>query len=98
MSQTAASDAYKQAKEKIDNIDWDELKDVDTQKANAIRYWETGTEKINQWARSTFEVDKDTFQMVSDLQGNLPVPAKTSEDIFEQCRNIAIQRAMASFF
>ncbi|PSV33988.1 hypothetical protein C9J44_16620 [Photobacterium sp. GB-27] len=98
MSQTAASDAYKQAKEKIDNIDWDELKDVDTQKTNAIRYWETGTEKINQWARSTFEVDKDTFQMVSDLQGNLPVPAKTSEDIFEQCRNIAIQRAMASFF
>ena len=36
--------------------------------------------------------------MVSDLQGNLPVPAKTSEDIFEQCRNVAIQRTMASFF
>lgn len=98
IGQTAASDAYEQAKEKIDNIDWDELTDMDAQKANTIRYWETGTEKINQWARSTFEVDKDTFQMVSDLQGNLPVPAKTSEDIFEQCRNVAIQRAMASFF
>lgn len=98
IGQTAASDAYEQAKEKIDNIDWDELTDMDAQKANTIRYWEIGTEKINQWARSTFEVDKDTFQMVSDLQGNLPVPAKTSEDIFEQCRNVAIQRAMASFF
>lgn len=98
IGQTAASDAYEQAKEKIDNIDWDELTDMDAQKANTIRYWETGTEKINQWARSTFEVDKDTFQMVSDLQGNLPVPAKTSADIFEQCRNVAIQRAMASFF
>ncbi|MEZ8674869.1 hypothetical protein [Vibrio sp. 10N.222.54.B11] len=98
IGQTAASDAYEQAKEKIDNIDWDELTDMDAQKANTIRYWETGTEKLNQWARNTFEVDKDTFKMVSDLQGNLPVPAKTSEDIFEQCRNVAIQRAMASFF
>ncbi len=94
----AGSEAYEQAKEKIDNIDWEELKNVDAQKANAIRYWETGTDKLNQWARSTFEVDKSTLQMVSDLQGNLPVPAKTSEDIFEQCRNVAIQRAMSSFF
>ncbi|MDH5935542.1 hypothetical protein L8R84_05235 [Vibrio splendidus] len=98
IGQTAASDAYEQAKEKIDNIDWDELTDMEAQKANTIRYWETGTEKINQWARSTFEVDKDTFQMVSDLQRSLPVPAKASDDIFEQCRNVAIQRAMASFF
>lgn len=95
---TAASAAYEQAKEKIDSINWNELKDLETQKANAISYWETGTDKLNQWARSTFEVDKDTYQMVSDLQNNLPVPAKTSEDIFKQCRNVAIQRAMASFF
>lgn len=96
--QAAGSKAYEQAKEKIDNIDWEELKNVDAQKANAIRYWETGTDKLSQWARSTFEVDKGTLQMVSDLQGNLPVPAKTSEEIFEQCRNVAIQRAMSSFF
>ncbi|KQA20198.1 hypothetical protein [Vibrio metoecus] len=95
---TAASSAYEQAKEKIDSINWNELKDLETQKASAISYWETGTDKLNQWARSTFEVDKDTYQMVSDLQNNLPVPAKTSEDIFKQCRNVAIQRAMASFF
>ncbi|CAE6892757.1 hypothetical protein ACOMICROBIO_LKFPLAJE_00929 [Vibrio sp. B1FIG11] len=96
--QAAGSEAYEQAKKKIDNIDWEEIKNVDAQKANAIRYWETGTDKLSQWARSTFEVDKDTLQMVSDLQGNLPVPAKTSEVIFEQCRNVAIQRAMSSFF
>jgi len=96
--QEAIKDARIQAKEKIDSIDWEELKDIETQKSNAIKYWESSTDKLSLWARSTLEVDKDTMKMVSDLQSRLPVPAKTSDDIFEQCRNVAIQRAMASFF
>lgn len=96
--QEAIKDARIKAKEKIDRIDWEELKDIETQKSNAIKYWESSTDKLSLWARSTLEVDKDTMKMVSDLQSRLPVPAKTSDDIFEQCRNVAIQRAMASFF
>jgi len=97
-SQNAFNTTYKQAKDKIDNIDWEEIKDFDTQKINLIKYWELSADKLSQWARSTLEVDKDTLQMVSDLQSSLPVPAKTSDDILDQCRDVAIQRAMASFF
>ena len=96
--QDAFKSAYDQAKEKIDSIDWEEVKDFETQKSNAIKYWESSTDKLSQWARSTLEVDKNTMQMVSDLQSRLPVPAKTSDDILDQCRDVAIQRAMASFF
>ena len=38
------------------------------------------------------------MDMVSDLQGRLPVPAQTMDDIFSQCRKVVIQRATAVFF
>ena len=98
LGQETALGAYAQSKEKIDGIDWGEVTNIEYQKNNAAEYWRSSTDKLNQWARSTLEVDKDTMQMVSDLQGRLPVPAKTTDDIFTQCRNIAIQRATAAFF
>jgi len=49
-------------------------------------------------ARSTLEVDKNTMDMVNDLQNRLPVPAQTMDDIFNQCRKVAVQRATAAFF
>lgn len=93
-----ASAGVERSKAAIDNIDWEEVTNIESQKANMAEYWRSGSDKVGQWARSTFEVDKDTLQMVTDLQSTLPVPASTMDDIFEQCRNIATQRALSAFF
>ncbi|MCB1614392.1 MAG: hypothetical protein KDI30_00115 [Pseudomonadales bacterium] len=92
------SESVERSKIAIDNIDWEEVTDLENQKANMAEYWRSGSDKVGQWARSTFEVDKDTLQMVTDLQSTLPVPASTMDDIFEQCRNVATQRALSAFF
>lgn len=93
-----ASEAVERSKAAIDNIDWSEVTSIENQKANLAVYWTSTSDKVGQWARSTFEVDKDTFQMISDLKSTLPVPASTVDDIFEQCRNVALQRAISAFF
>lgn len=95
---TLASEGVKRSKAAIDNIDWEEVTNIESQKANMAEYWKSGSDKVGQWARSTFEVDKDTLQMVTDLQSTLPVPASTMDDIFEQCRDVATQRALSAFF
>ena len=82
----------------VDNIDWEEVTNLENQKANMAEYCRSGSDKVGQWARSTFELDKDTLQMVTDLQSTLPVPASTMDDIFEQCRDAATQRAISAFF
>lgn len=93
-----ASEGVERSKAAIDNIDWEEVTNLENQKANMADYWRSGSDKVGQWARSTFEVDKDTLQMVTDLQATLPVPASTMDDIFEQCRDVATQRALSAFF
>jgi hypothetical protein len=93
-----ASEGVERSKAAIDNIDWEEATNLKSQKSNMAEYWRSSSDKVGQWARSTFEVDKDTLQMVTDLQSTLPVPASTMDDIFEQCREVAIQRALSAFF
>jgi hypothetical protein len=93
-----ASESVALSKAAIDNIDWEEVTNIESQKANIAEYWRSGSDKVGQWARSTFEVDKDTLQMVTDLQSTLPVPASTMDEIFEQCRDVATQRAISAFF
>lgn len=96
--QAAALESIKKSMDTIYNIDWEQVTDIKKQSKNIANYWHLGTEKINKIARSTMEVDKSTMQMVNDLQRRLPVPAETIDDIFTQCRNVAIQRATAVFF
>lgn len=96
--QALASDSLQKSKDAIENIDWEKVTDIKHQSANIAEYWQSSTEKLNQMARSTLEIDKDTMQMVNDLQGRLPVPAETMDDIYTQCRDVAIQRATAAFF
>ncbi|WP_421199950.1 hypothetical protein [Aeromonas enteropelogenes] len=93
-----ASDSFKKSKDAFDNIDWKQVTDINYQSENIAKYWHNSTEKLNQVARSTLEIDKNTMQMVNDLQGRLPVPAETMDDIFTQCRDVVIQRAIAAFF
>lgn len=91
-------ESFEKSQSIIDNIDWDKVTDSGYQKENLIQYWQSGTNKLNEMARSTLEVDKNTMDMVSDLKEKLPVPAQTIDEIFSQCRKVALQRATAAFF
>ena len=97
-SKSFATESLEKSKSAIENIDWEKVTDGEHQKENLIKYWQAGTNKLNEMARSTLEIDKNTMDMVSDLQGRLPVPAQTMDDIFSQCRKVVIQRATAVFF
>lgn len=97
-SKKIAADSFERSKATVENIDWEKVTDSDYQKQNLNKYWQAGTNKINEVARSTLEIDKNTMDMVSDLQSKLPVPANTLDDIFTQCRQVAIERATAAFF
>ena len=82
-------ESFEKSQSIIDNIDWDKVTDSGYQKENLIQYWQSGTNKLNEMARSTLEVDKNTMDMVSDLKEKLPVPAQTIDEIFSQCRKVA---------
>lgn len=97
-SKILAAESLERTKYAIDNIDWGKVTDGEYQKDNLINYWQAGTKKITEVARSTLEIDKSTMDMVSDLQGRLPVSAQTLDDIFIQCRKVALQRTAAVFF
>lgn len=83
---------------KVSDIDWSNVKDSDFRNAQFQKYKDLTTEKISKQFNSTFEVDKDSVEIIESIKKSLPIPAKTADDIFEQCRNEAIRRATASFF
>jgi len=97
-SKTFATNSLEKSKYAIENINWEQVTDVKHQKKNFIKYWQAGTDKLNELAHSTLEIDKNTMDMVSDLQGRLPVPVQTIDELFIQCRKVALQRATAVFF
>lgn len=96
--QALASEQIQKSSKAISGVYSEQVDNIKSQATNATEYLKSGPAKLNAMARSTLEIDKDTMRMVSDLQGRLPVPANTMDDIFTQCRDVAIQRAMASFF
>lgn len=97
-SKLLASESIEKTKSAIDSIDWEAVTNSDHQKQNLIKYWQASTDKISAMARSALEIDKSNMELVSDLKNQLPVPAQTVDDIFNQCRKVALQRTMAAFF
>lgn len=97
-SKIIAAESLKNSKHAIENINWEEITDGKHQKEKLIKYWQIGTKKLNEVARSTLEIDKNTMELVDDLQDRLPVPVQTVDGIFDQCRKVALQRATAVFF
>lgn len=89
--------AYEAAAVEVSNFDYSQLKDTKFYQDRFTYYRDLSQEKVSEYFRNTFEVDKPTMQMVDDARGRLPVPAKTVDDIFEQCKKEAIRRAVASF-
>ncbi|MGB6187278.1 MAG: hypothetical protein WBF70_01670 [Aeromonas molluscorum] len=97
VSKTKAVAAYGVASDEVKNFDYSQLSDKSFYQSKYSEYSTMGAEKINETWRSTFEVDKSTLEMVEDVRRRLPVPAETLDDIFEQCRQEALRRAIASF-
>lgn len=79
------------ATDSVRNFDFDESKE------SAINFAKESANKLNQCVRSTFEVDKSTLDIVNDIRKKLPVPAKSVDDIYDQCRKEAIRRAITTF-
>ena len=89
--------AYASAAEEVRNFDYAQLKDVEFYQDRFQHYKDLSEEKVSEYFRSTFEIDKSTMQMVDDIRNRLPMPADTIDDIFAQCKKEAIRRAVASF-
>lgn len=85
------------AAEAISSFDYEELGKAEFYSRNFTRYKDLSATKVTELYRSTFEVDKTTMEMVDDIRKRLPVPVQTVDDIFEQCKREAMQRAIASF-
>ncbi|MDY7828517.1 hypothetical protein UXA55_02825 [Aeromonas caviae] len=94
----ASISAYVAASDSIKKIDYEELQRADYYKDTFTKYKDLSYEKINSSFRSTFEVDKTTAEMVDGIRKNMPIPAKSIDDIFLQCKQEAIKRVVASFY
>lgn len=79
-------------------LDLSELAVAERHRERFQRYYTISSDKIVAYYKSSLEVDKTTEQMVDDIRRKLPVPAQTFDDIFEQCKNEALRRAVAVFF
>ncbi|WP_201313200.1 hypothetical protein [Dyella sp. EPa41] len=78
-------------------LEWSELTNAERHRERFERYYAISSEKVVSYYRSALEVDKSTEQMVDDIRRKLPVPAQTFDDIFQQCKNEALRRAVAVF-
>ncbi|UZN51965.1 hypothetical protein KZ686_17770 [Cupriavidus cauae] len=85
------------AKEKMEDVDFDALKRRETYVNKFHEYRELSSDKIAAVYRSTFEVDKTTSEMIDGIRGRLPSRPKDIDDIFEQCKREAFQRAISAF-
>lgn len=89
--------AYVAVTQSVRNIDYEELRRAEFYKDTFTQYKDLSTAKVAASFRATFEIEKTTLEMVEGVRKGLPVPAKSIDDIFDQCKREAIRRAVASF-
>lgn len=92
-----AISTYGSVSEEARSFDYTKLRNAEYYQERYAHYTDLGSKKVTEYFRATFEVDKSTMEMVDDVRNRLPVPAKTVDDIFEQCKREAIRRAIAAF-
>jgi len=71
--------------------------DYQASKERASELIVRGAEKAGDYFKRTLEVDKTTMEMVREIRSRLPTPASSFDDIFDQCRDEAVRRAVAVF-
>lgn len=86
-----ASALKDKAVDAVKNFDFDETKE------SLTSFSKDSADKLTKYIRGTFEVDKSTFDMVQDIRKRLPTPANSMDEIYDQCRNEAVRRAIAAF-
>lgn len=94
---TKAGDIAQSAKVALSEFDYSQLKTKDFYSSHYEKYKDLSAEALEKQFRSTFEMDKSTEDMINDIRLGLPTPARQIDDIFEQCKKAAIQRAIATF-
>jgi hypothetical protein len=92
-----AVSTYESVSEEVRSFDYTELRNAEYYRERYAHYTDLGSKKVSEYFRATFEVDKSTMEMVDDVRSRLPVPARTVDDIFEQCKREAMRRAIAAF-
>lgn len=60
-------------------------------------YASFSAEKVSSYFTRTMEVDKDTDQIISEVRSRLPARPQDVDHIFEQTKQEALRRAIASF-
>jgi len=83
--------------ERLGEIDYDALGRSETYVNKFHEYKDLSADKVTSLYRSTFEVDKTTAEMIAGIRDRLPARAKDMDDIFEQCKREALQRAISAF-
>lgn len=91
-------DSYGVTKDAVLHFDYEQLKNKDFYIEKGNEYAILSSEKITEIFKSTFEIDKETEDIVNDVRNRLPVPVETIDGIFEQCKKEAIRRAISAFF
>jgi len=92
-----ASELVAAASNKLNEVDRDALKRPETYYKKFNEYKDFGAEKASSYFKSTFEVDKTTAEMVEGIRNRLPSRPQDLDDIFEQCKREAFQRAISAF-
>jgi hypothetical protein len=92
-----ASELVKEASKKLNEVDTDALKRPETYARKFNGYKDIGVERFSSYFESTFEVDKTTAEMVEGVRNRLPSRPQDLDDIFEQCKREAFQRAISAF-
>lgn len=71
--------------------------DYETSKEKASALVARGLVKTTDYFKKTLEVDKTTMEMVQEIRSQLPTPVSTVQQIFDQCKDDALRRAVSVF-
>ena len=91
------SDLVRVASKNLSEVDTEALKRPETYVKKFSEYKDLGADKVSSYFKSTFEVDKTTAEMVDGIRNRLPSRPQDLDDIFEQCKREAFQRAISAF-
>ncbi|POE07821.1 hypothetical protein BV924_22560 [Pectobacterium odoriferum] len=94
----ARDKATSAAKKMADNtVDAVQNFDYETSKEKAGELVARGVTKTTSYFKRTLEVDKTTMEVVQEIRARLPTPVSTVDQIFDQCRDEALSRAVSVF-
>lgn len=80
-----------------DTVDAVQNFDYETSKEKTNELISRGVDKTTDYFKKALEVDKTTMDVVQEIRSRLPTPVSTVDQIFDQCRDEAIRRAISAF-